>query len=181
MTKTAIRVSDPARQDGVLWSNYPVWSDVAIGRDGWQARPVLGLDQLTINGDVHAARAALAPDAKEVGLWGKADGGTYTVRLARACALLVSRQLIETNEAWQPTGWIARRSDDAYLVIELSGPAVGEVVSEGTSVDINSGSPSASVLFAGVIVALYRSRDDRVRVHVPSDLAPYLWRWLETR
>lgn len=164
-----------------LWSLYPDWTRTVIERDGWKARPMLGLHQLIINGDVSAACSALAPEAKEVGLWGMADGETYAVRLARDRALLVSQQPIKADGTWQTPGWIASSSDDATLVIELSGPTVREVVSEGISVDLRSGSPSASVLFAGVTVALYRSGGDRARVHVAADLATYLWRWLETR
>lgn len=173
---------NPPRKDATeLWSPYPQWTRAVIESDGWKAKPVLGLHQLTINGDVRTACTSLAPEAKEVGLWGMVDGETYLVRQARDRALLISRQRVETDDIWQAAGWIASRTDDAYLVIELSGRAVGEVVSEGTSVDLRGGSPSASVLFAGVTVALYRVSNNAVRIHVAADLAPYLWRWIETR
>jgi sarcosine oxidase gamma subunit len=180
MTGAGDFASHADRPEVGLWTTYPVWSEVAIEREGWQAKPLLGLHQLAINGDVRAACAALAPEASEVGLWGRADVATCLVCLARDRALLVSPRQIETDGTWQ-AGWVASDCDDAFLVIELSGPRVTEIVAEGTSSPLDAGSPSASVLFAGVIVALYRIPDDRVRIHVPSDMAPYLWRWLETR
>ena len=170
-----------AQDTAQLWSPYPDWTHAVIEKDGWLARPILGFHQLTVNGNVGAARAALAPEAKEVGLWGVAEGDPYLVRLAHDRALLVSQHPVQTVGTWQAAGWVASGSNDATLLFGLSGAAVGLVVSEATSANLSSGSPSASVLFAGVTVALYRSSDDCACVHVATDLAPYLWRWLETR
>jgi len=163
------------------WSDCPDWDTAVIEREQWRAMPVPGLRQLTLNGDVRAARAALAPDAGEVGLWGQAATQSYMVRLARDRALLVSSQKVEADGAWQAAGWVASDSDDAFLVFDVSGPAAAELVCEGTSADLACDSPSASVLFAGVTVALYRSDAGTVRIHVANDMGPYLWRWLETR
>jgi sarcosine oxidase gamma subunit len=170
------------RESAAPWSDCPDWGTAVIEREQWRARPVSGLHQVTLNGDVRAACAALAPDAGEVGLWGQAATQSYMVRLARDRALLVTPQRVEAADGtWQEAGWVASNSDDAFLVFELSGPAVADIVREGTSADLACGSPSASILFAGVAVALYRSGAGAARIHVTNDMGPYLWRWLETR
>lgn len=173
-TQVLITANGPQRSD------YPDWSTVAIEREGWRARPILGLRQLTVNGNIPAACADLAIGVNAVGLWGLTDGDTYVVRLTRDRALIVSERPIETDDTWHASGWVASCTDDAFLIIELSGPTVVDIILQGTSANLHSRSASASALFAGVAVSLYRSDDKCVRIHVANDIAPYLWRWLET-
>ena len=66
-------------------------------------------------------------------------------------------------------------------MIDIDGPSMRDVLAEATSVDLDAGSPSASLLFAGVNAILYRMAEDRARLHVEAGFGPYLWRWLEER
>jgi sarcosine oxidase gamma subunit len=102
------------------------------------------------------------------------------VRIARDRCLLVSSEPLALPFGWQD-GWAASPAGSAWLAAELAGPAMRAVLCEGTAVDLDGGSRSASLLFAGVPALLYRSAEDRARLHVETGFGPYLWRWLEDR
>lgn len=163
-----------------FWTPVPEWESARIERDGFSARRVGGLGQTLLSGDLDAAITALAPGAKEVGLWGLADANACAVRIARDRALLVTPAPLDVSPGWRG-GWVATPCDDAYTVLEVAGDALLEVIAEGTSADLQAGSRSAAVLFAGVTVFLWRTAPATVRLHVDSPLAAYLWTWLEMR
>ncbi|MEO3385420.1 hypothetical protein [Mesorhizobium sp. CAU 1741] len=167
------------RDRGKFWTPAPGLS-ARIERNDFSAGFVTGLQQVLISGDLDKAAAAIAPSAREVGLWGLAEGTQTWVRFARDRALLVSTASLEIAPGWRD-GYVATPCDDGYAVIDLSGPALPEVVAEATSADLEAGSPSAAILFAGVTALLYRSNPRTARLHVESPLAAYLWRWLEER
>lgn len=161
------------------WTPPPDWRDAAIVRASWSARPAHGLGQMLLSGDLGAARAALAPAAAEAGLW-QVAGGDALVRIARDRALLVTARPLDAPAGWSPGGWAASPADDAWAVFELAGESARAVCAQATSADLEAGSPSAALLFAGVACLLYRIAPDIARLHVESGFAPYLWRWLET-
>lgn len=170
----------PVHDSATKWTPFPEWGDAAIERERWTARPVLGLSQALVSGDVGAALAAHAPDAVEVGLWGLARSEPVAARIARDRILLVGSGPIEIPFGWND-GWAASPASDAWFVVDLEGPAVEEVVREGAAADLAASSRSAAILFAGVQALLYRRGDHHARLHVEMPFGPYLWRWLETR
>lgn len=169
---------DTMRDRGNFWRPAPAVTDL-IRRPGFEARFVDGLGQTLVSGNLDAAKAALAPDAPEVGLWKLAGEGRCWVRIARDRALLVSPPL-SVAAGWH-SGYVATPCADAYAVLELSGAEIPQVIAEATSVDLDAGSRSAAILFAGVTAFLYRTSDTTARLHVESPLSAYLWTWLTDR
>lgn len=163
------------------WSPAPNWRDAAIERPGWTAKPVHGLGQALVSGDIGKAKAALAADAPEIGLWAVAATDRCLVRTGRWQALFVTPAPVGLPSGWRDGGWTAGAADDAYLVVDIEGPEARQVVSEGVAADLDGGSRSAATLFAGTEVLIYRRAEERVRLHVDASFAPYLWRWLEKR
>lgn len=161
------------------WTPVPDWRNATIARSSWSARPVQGLGQTLLSGDLDAARAALAPAAAEAGLWQVVDGDAL-VRIGRDRALLVTGRPVAAAPGWNPGGWAASAADAAWDVFELSGDNARAVCTQATSADLETGSPSAALLFAGVTGLLYRTGTDVARLHVERGFAPYIWRWLET-
>ncbi|WP_022729815.1 hypothetical protein [Fodinicurvata sediminis] len=171
------------RDFAAKWTAFPDWQDARIAREGWQAHVVTGLSQVMVSGHLEKAWKALPDSGNEVGLWQVAStDSSYRVRIARDRALLVSPDPIDFEAGWQPEGWAATPAHDALLVIEIQGMPAEEIVMEATSVNLDEGSPSASVRFAGLNgVLLYRTAPNCARLHVEASYGPYLWRWLESR
>ena len=116
------------RDRGQFWTPAPDRSAVLEGK-GFFARRVSGLGQTLVSGDLAAAIASLAPRAREVGLWGVAAGDTYSVRIARDRALLVTPSPLGIEPGWRD-GFVATPCDDAWAVIEMSGEALPDIVAE---------------------------------------------------
>ena len=172
--------SSPIHDSATKWPPFPVWADAVIEREGWRARPVLGLAQVLVSGDVGAAFGTHAPGATEVGLWGMASTDPVAARLARDRVLLVGFGPLDMPLGWNG-GWAASPAGDAWFVVDIEGPAMADVIREGTAADLEASSPSAAILFAGVQAILYRRADCHARLHVEAPYGPYLWRWLEAR
>ena len=162
---------------GRFWTPAPDWLEAALEGEGWRARCIPSLGQTLVSGDLDAAFAALAPGLREVGLWGVVGEGAAIVRIARDRALIVSPSLPGIAPGWHGC-FAASPCDDAFTVIELSGPAIREVAAQGTTADLEAGSRSAAVMFAGVSCLLYRTGEETARLHVESPLAAYMWTWL---
>ena len=167
------------RDRGKFWRPAPDRVANLSGR-GFEARCVTGLGQTLVSGDLDAAAKALAPGVTEVGLWTITTAGTYSVRLSRDRALLVTSAPLAVRSGWVD-GYVATPCDDAYAVLDLEGEELGTIVAEGTSANLATGSRSASVLFAGVPVLLYRTAEDAARLHVEAPLLAFLWEWLAGR
>lgn len=168
------------RDRGKFWTPAPDWRTARIERDGLSARRIAGLGQTLISGNLRAGVAALAPGAPEAGLWSLLETDRYLVRIARDRGLLVTSESLHVAPGWRE-GYVATPCDDAYAVIELAGDRLANVMAEATSADLEAGSRSAAVLFAGVTVFLYRAGASTARLHVESPLASYLWKWLDER
>lgn len=165
---------------GQFWNPQPDWGTARIERDGYSVRGIPGLGQTLVSGNLDAALADLMPGAPEIGLWSVVEAESFAVRIGRDRALLVSPAPLDIAPGWR-NGYVATPCDDACAILEVSGTALREIVAEGTSVDIEAGSRSAAVLFAGVTVFLYRTGPETARLHVEAPLAAYLWAWLEGR
>lgn len=172
--------SSPVHDSATKWPAFPDWGDAVIDRADWSARPVLGLSQVMVSGDFAAALAAHAPGAAVVGLWGLAIADLVAAPIARDRVLVVGPAPLDIPFGWNG-GWAASSASDAWFVVDLEGPAVEEVVREGTAADLGASSPSAAILFAGVQAILYRRAERHARLHVEVPFGPYLWRWLDER
>lgn len=163
------------------WTPFPQWEHARLERSGWRARVVSGLRQTLVSGDLAALRGAFPTPLPEVGLWAVEPAQTLVLRIARDRALVVSGSAVPLAPGWQAAGWAASPADAAFLVFELSGETLGQVVREAVSADLVAGSPSAATLFAGIPAFLYRTAPDTARLHVEAALAPFVWRWLALR
>lgn len=170
---------DAMRDRGLFWSAAPSRA-AAIARSDVSARFVSGLGQTLVSGDIDGAIAALACGAPCVGLWELVEDERFAVRMARDRALIVSASPLDATVGWRD-GFAATPCDDGFAVIEIAGEGVRDIVAEATAADLDSGSLSAAILFAGVGALLYRTGPDTARIHVEAPLAAYLWRWLEER
>ncbi|MBS3651099.1 hypothetical protein KEU06_21025 [Pseudaminobacter sp. 19-2017] len=164
-----------------FWSAPPEWETAEITRAGFSARPVLGLGQVLVSGQFDAARETLAPGAPEAGLWSVIEGDRYLVRIARDRALLVTSQPLAIQSGWHAQGFATSPADDGWSVFELGGEGLRDVIAEAVSADLDRGSPSAAVQFAGTTALLYRTAENRARLHLERAVAAYVWQWLETR
>ena len=108
------------------------------------------------------------------------EGKSHVVRIARDRALIVSAGPLTVEPGWHD-GWAATPADDVYAVLEIGGAGLQALVSEATSADLDGGSPSAAIMFAGIACLLYRTGQTTARLHVERPLATYVWHWLETR
>ena len=167
------------RDRGKFWTPAPDWS-VPLAGEGFSARCISGLGQILVSGDLAAATAALAPGAGEVGLWQVAAGECYRVRIARDRALLVTPSPLAVEPGWR-SGYAATPCDDAFAVIEISGAALPDIMAEAVAADLDAGSRSAAVQFAGSTALVYRTAPQVARLHIESPLAAWLWAWLSGR
>lgn len=170
----------PIHDSATKWPAFPDWTDAVIQRDAWRARPIVGLSQVLVSGDYGAALVDHAPGATEVGLWAVASTETVAARIARDRVLLVASNPLDLPSGWNGS-WAASPAADAWFVADVDGPAMAEIIREGTAADLDASSPSAAILFAGVQAILYRRAERHARLHVEAAHGPYLWRWLEAR
>ena len=119
--------------------------------------------------------AGLAP----VGFSGVAHGPTYAVAVTRDRLLVVSESPIAAAEGWDAsTATALTPMDDAWLILDLEGPGLANLVAKATSLDFADASPSASLLFAGLACIAYRyERPSRLRLHVERPLAAAFAEW----
>src|SRR5690606_36708217 len=138
---------------GEYWTTTTDWRAANLEGEGWSARRIYGLGLTLVSGDLDSARSAHAPGAEAVGLRGVAGegagDGAYAARIARDRALLVTPSPLAAAPGWRD-GFAVSPCDDLDAVIEISGPAMPQLVSEGTAADLEAGSRSAAVVFSGV-------------------------------
>jgi sarcosine oxidase gamma subunit len=153
---------------------------VHIERQGVSIRPVGGLSQTLISGRLDAALAALNMPVRVTGAAEPADGDPYAVRLARDRMLLIASETPDLTPGWHDGGFAVSPMDDAYVVIQVEGFLLPEILSRGSSLDFSRGGNSVATRFAGIPVLLYRHQTStRLRIHVERALSAYLWRWIE--
>ena len=167
---------------GRFWTPAP-----APGREQFTARGVTiervsALSQFLLSGPQRFATGCLAAIPSPVGFSGVASGATYAVAVARDRALIVSAKPLSLREGWDAGASTAVTvMDDAFLVLDLHGPGLVDVLSKATTLVGSDASPSASVTFAGFPTVAYRyQRADVLRVHVERPLAAGLREWLRT-
>ena len=159
------------------WTRLPVWSDAAIDGEGYSVRPVEGLYRLLVSGKTDVAIKTAMPRHKPLGFMAKAGGEEAVLQVARDRVLMVSAKPLGLASGWHKHGFAVSEASDAWLCLELTGENRMSVLSQGTSLDPASGSPSAMVQFAGVPCAIHQARGGRILLHVECGQAAYLWAW----
>jgi hypothetical protein len=148
-----------------------------VAKPAFTARARTGIGHTLISGDLDAALGALAPGAPLVGLGGRAPDGPHALRIARDRALLVTSAPLGAPEGWR-NGWCATAVDDGWCAVEIEGEGAPLVMMQGTAADLQSGSPSAAVLFAGRRCLIVRS-EAGYRLHVERPWLEALLTWLD--
>ena len=140
--------------------------------------PVSGLCQTLVSG-VRPLAAPACAGLAPVGFSGIVRGPTYAVAVARDRLLVVSESPIVAAEGWDAsTATALTTMDDAWLILDLEGPGLADLVAKATSLDFADASPSASLLFAGLACLAYRyERPSRLRLHVERPLAAAFAEW----
>lgn len=168
------------------WSPAQKLDGELIAREGIAIRSVAGVEQWLVSGDLGAAGQLFGVDPEGVGAWGIASGARYSVRLARDRMLIVDAGGSAAGDVpadgWHAGGVLVSQVSAGFHVFEARGRGIADLVKRGTPLDLRTGSPSASVLFAGVAAVLYRQEvSDVLRLHVDRGLASYLADWFRTQ
>lgn len=157
------------------WTDRPLTCGETILASGLTITRAPVEDACLVSGDLIAALEVLAPTAALVGLLDlrQASDG---IQIARDRALLIG---VAGTAGWQ-NGFACSPATGLYSRFDLSGPALADALSEGTSADLSSGSPSAAVLFAGLTCLLTR-RGDAAELWVETAFTTYMTSWLVGR
>ena len=159
------------------WAPARRAGDVLIDKPRLHARAVEGLGRTLVSGDLDKAVAALAPGAPMLGLYARAPEGAYALRIARDRTLLVTPTRLGAADGWRD-GWCATPVDDGWATVEVAGPDAPLALMQGTSADLEAGSPSAAVMFAGLRCLLGRM-EAGFRLHLEAPWLEALLAWLE--
>lgn len=165
---------------GRFWTPAPAEGQAQFAARGVAVRVVAGLSQALLSGPQRFGVGRLAAIAAPVGFSGVATGPSYAVAIARDRSLVVSEQAIALAEGWDAESATAvTRVDDAFVVLDLEGPGLTDLVSKATTLDFADASPSAALAFAGLPCLAYRyARSDILRLHVERPLACALAEWM---
>jgi hypothetical protein len=165
---------------GLFWTPAPAQGQAQFSARDVTIQVVSGLSQSLLSGPQHLGGVKLSGLQAPVGFSGIAFGPTYAVAIAGDRSLIVSQGEPPLSEGWDATSSTAATNmDDAFLVLDLQGPGLKDLVSKATTLDVSDASPSASLLFAGFPSLAYRyERPDALRLHVESPLAAALGEWL---
>lgn len=157
------------------WTDRPLAEGARVEVAGLVIYRAVSEPACLISGNLIKGMARLAPRAEVVGLYElrRADDG---IRIARDRALLMG---ISGEEGWRD-GTACSPASGLYARFDLSGPALEAALAEGTSANLDAGSPSAAVLFAGQTCLLTRS-DAGAELWVETAFATYMTTWLTRR
>ncbi|MEZ5791477.1 MAG: hypothetical protein R3D34_12070 [Nitratireductor sp.] len=161
----------------VKWSPLPVWEQAVISGEGFSVRPLFGLHRLLVSDKMAGAIKLAMPAEKPIGFMAETRDENAVLQIARDRVLMVSNRPLELSPGWHKQGFAVSEASDAWLCLELTGENRMSVLSQGTSLDPASGSPSAMVQFAGVPCAIHQARGGRILLHVECGQAAYLWAW----
>jgi hypothetical protein len=163
------------------WPAAPDWAAATLESADATVRSVAGLHQMLVSGDLDAWNAASGLSGPGIGAFALAKGKAWQVRVARDRLLAVSEKPFSIETGWHGEGFALTRMDAALHVFEVEGEGLAGVIARATTTDPAGKSPSAALLFAGVNAIVYRhATAGRLRVHVDTGLAAYLWEWFET-
>lgn len=158
---------------GECWQPLPDWS-VAPAAYGLDIRPVDGVFQTLVSGNLEewSAKTGIA--------YGVARplGRDYAVRVARDRILVITRQPLPSRPGWSTDGHATTDVSGGYLLLEIWGARLPELLSRATTLPKLDASPSAAIRFAGLDVVAYLVAQDTMRLHVDRSHSGYLWSWL---
>ncbi|WP_137929148.1 aminomethyltransferase family protein [Mesorhizobium comanense] len=160
------------------WPVAPDWRSAAIEVPSLKIRPVAGLHQRLVSGDLGAWAQASGFDGTAVGAFGAAEGIRYSIRVARDRLLAVSSTPVGMATGWFVQGFAVTEISAGLQVFDVEGDALDAFIARGTTLDPGQESASAALSFAGTSAFVYR-HEGRLRIHVDRGLAPYLWTWME--
>jgi hypothetical protein len=165
---------------GRFWTPAPAAGQAQFAARGVAVKAVTGLSQALLSGPQRFGVGRFAAIAAPVGFSGVAIGPRYAVAIARDRSLIVSEGAIALTEGWDLDSASAlTRVDDAFVVLDLEGPGLTDLVSKATTLAFADASPSAALLFAGLSCLAYRrERSDVLRLHVERPLASALAEWM---
>jgi hypothetical protein len=165
---------------GQFWTPAPAPGKGQFSARGAVVQVVLGLSQNLLSGPQHLAALERLRLPAPVGFSGVASGPTYAVAIAGDRSLIVSQGEAPFREGWEATSATAATiMDDAFLVLDIQGPGLTDLVSKAATLDVSDASSSASLLFAGFPCLAYRyERPDVLRLHIEPPLASAFGAWL---
>jgi hypothetical protein len=165
---------------GRFWASAPAEGQAQFAARGVEVKVVAGLSQALLSGPQRFGAGRFAGIDAPVGYSGLASGPSYAVAIARDRSLIVSEGAIALAEGWDAESATAvTRMDDAFVVLDLEGPGLADLLSKATTLDFADASPSAALTFAGLPCLAYRyARSDVLRLHVERPLACALAEWM---
>jgi hypothetical protein len=165
---------------GLFWAPAPARAQAQFLARDVTIRIVSGLSQNLLSGPRPPGGGKLSGLKAPIGFSGVALGPTYAVAIAADRSLIVSQGQPPFSEGWDATSATAvTNMDDAFLVMDIEGPGLNDLVSKATTLDVSDASPSASLFFAGFACLAYRyERLDVLRLHIEWPLAAALGEWL---
>lgn len=165
---------------GRFWTPAPAAGQAQFMARDVEIKVVDGLSQALLSGPQRFGAGRLAAIAAPVGFSGLAVGPRYAVAIARDRSLIVSEGAIGLAEGWDDESATAvTHMDDAFVVLDLEGPGLADLLSKATTLDFADASPSAALTFAGLPCLAYRfAHADVLRLHVERPLACTLAEWL---
>jgi hypothetical protein len=165
---------------GRFWTAAPAEGQAQFVARDVAVKVVGGLWQALLSGPQRFGAGRLAGFAAPVGFSGVAAGPHYAVAIARDRSLIVSEGATALAEGWDGESATAvTRMDDAFVVLDLEGPGLADLLSKATTLEFADASPSAALGFAGLPCLAYRyGRADVLRLHVERPLTCALREWM---
>jgi hypothetical protein len=163
-----------------FWTPAPAAGQAQFAARDVEVRVVAGLSQALLSCPQRLGAGRLAGFAAPVGFSGVAVGPRYAVAIARDRSLIVSEGATGLAEGWDAESATAVTwMDDAYVVLDVEGPGLADLLSKATTLDFADASPSAALTFAGLPCLAYRyARPEILRLHVERPQASALAEWL---
>ncbi len=161
------------------WTAAPILEDQRIALSGLDVMRRTALYFALISGAVEEGLNALGCAARPAGATDVAMPPVYALAAARDRVLLVSEHPMVDAEGWRGDAFAVTDMTGAYSAIDLEGPALANILAQGTSLDWQSHTRSAALLFAGMSCLVSRFQHKaRARLIVENPLLPYFLRWL---
>lgn len=162
------------------WPAIPDWANAELRQNDIIVRSVMPASQHLVSGNLAAFSASAGIEGTGVGGFGRVEGETYALRLARDRLLAVNAPAASASPGWHQEGFAATDVSAMYHVFEIEGDGIPALLEEALLIDPRNAGPSAIVVFAGQQVIAYH-HGDRLRLHIERGMAPYLWQWMEAR
>ncbi len=158
------------------WADTPLQAGACVRIGDTEVRLLIGTERILLaTGDLDAARGAIAPQAKLIGLGEEEGEIPFGIQVARDVAAFVGGGAVHLG--WHPGGFAISDNSDGYVLFELEGPAAQHILAQGTNAPFTEGSPSATIRFAGVN-ALLTKREAAWRLRAPAAFSAYISEFL---